>query len=136
MARKRPGKRITVAFAIAVLLALAAVTGCDSHTDDLAKVTRCLRGKHARVVASPYLSELAARRGWRVRRFFFDTQGLTVVVTSSDDAGRDALKRVVEAMATLGESPPAPQRRGKIVYWWDKRPSTSSKAAVDRCIEN
>jgi hypothetical protein len=130
--RKRPGTGYGLA--IVVLIGVAVVPGCGDQTDDLARLTRCLRGEHARTVASPALSEFATRRDWKVGRFFLGNQGVTVFVTSSETDGGNARRQVVEAMATLGERGPPPQRRGKILYWWDHRPSPSNKAAVDRCI--
>jgi hypothetical protein len=124
---------------LTLVIALTA-TACDSnHHADISSVTDCLRARHARVVPQPPALEKAAlRRGWIIRRFHVSAgNAVTVLATRSDSAARDAYTRATKAFVTVNDpGRPYPQRRARIVYWWDEPPTAAERRLFSRCVRS
>jgi hypothetical protein len=101
-------------------------------------MTDCLRARHVRVVSQPPSFEKAAlRRGWTIGRFHISARNaVTVLATRSDNATSDAYRRATQAIAAVDDDRPHPQRRARIVYWWDEPPTTAERRIFSRCVRS
>ena len=118
-----------------MVVAAGAATGCGGKTDELAKVTDCLRDHHARVVAEPaVMSKLADRQGWKIRLFALGRNRLSLVSTSSAAEARKARERLARAIVAVDSSRPPARRSGRLAYWWAESPSLADRAVLRRCL--
>jgi len=122
------------------VLGVALVLGAAGYADrtrhaGLGEVAHCLRSSGARVDSAPMLrqaapwNELLGRRGSRVYEIELGGDRGTVFEIGRD-VGSERLQRVLDAEGARV----AAQSSGRILALWYGRPTASSAAALNRCL--